>query len=177
MTSQLVDQPTGRPAGWSTSGLVDQPAGRPVGWSTSWRVDQLAGRINGRFAEADWVPVHYIYRAIASPDLAALYRRTAVCLVTPLRDGMNLVAKEFVAAQGENPGVLVLSKFCGAVETMGEALIVNPYDLDGVARAMYCALNMPLEERRRRSDALQVGVRTRTAYAWCDGFLADLASA
>lgn len=138
------------------------------------RVDGLVGRINGRFAEADWVPVHYLYRSYNQEELAGFFREADVCLVTPLRDGMNLIAKEFVAAQGADPGVLVLSRFCGAAETMREALIVNPYDLEGTAEAMHSALAMTHRERRRRWMALYEDVQLNTAKAWADNFLADL---
>jgi trehalose 6-phosphate synthase len=138
------------------------------------RVDQLVGRINGRFAQAGWLPVYYMYRAYSQQELAMLYRRTDVALVTPLRDGMNLVAKEFVAAQDDDPGVLVLSKFCGAAETMQDAIIVNPYDIDGMATAIQHALHMPLAERRSRWESLLNDVRTHDARYWCDSFVADL---
>ncbi|MEE9285798.1 MAG: trehalose-6-phosphate synthase [Dehalococcoidia bacterium] len=139
------------------------------------RLDLLVGRINGHFAEAGWDPVHYLYRAYTQEELAAIYRRTDVCLVTPLRDGMNLVAKEFVSSQTHgDPGVLVLSEFCGAAETMKQALIVNPYDIEGTARTIYRALRMPLAERRNRWEHLFSEVRTNTSEAWCDGFLHSL---
>jgi trehalose 6-phosphate synthase len=138
------------------------------------QVERLVGRINGRYATGDWTPVHYLYRTASQTELAFLYRRAAVCLVTPLRDGMNLVAKEFVASQGDPPGVLVLSRFCGAAETMLEALQVNPYDIDHTARTIHEALVMPTKERRRRSRALLEDVRTNTAQRWCDGFLEEL---
>ena len=138
------------------------------------RVDQLVGQINGRFSEANWAPVHYLYRSYPQPELAGFYREADVCLVTPLRDGMNLVAMEFVASQGSEPGVLLLSKFCGAAETMGDAVIVNPYDVEGTAEALYGALTMPRHERESRHEALMNGIRARTAQAWANGFLADL---
>ena len=99
------------------------------------RLDSLIGKINGRFGEADWMPVHPLHRSYSQQDLAHLYREADACLVTPLRDGMNLVAKEFVASQTSDPGVLVLSRFCGAAESMPDALIVNPYDFQGTASA------------------------------------------
>jgi len=139
------------------------------------RVDQLVGRINGRFSESDWAPVHSLFRSYTQQELAAFYRRADVCLVTPLRDGMNLVAKEFVASQGAPPGVLVLSKFCGSAETMPEALIVNPYDIEMTAEAIKRALEMSMRERRRRWDALLRHVQAQTTQSWCDAFLADLA--
>ena len=138
-------------------------------------VDQIVGRVNGRFAEANWVPIHYLYRTYSQQELAALYRVADVCLVTPLRDGMNLVAKEFIACQGDNPGVLVLSRFTGASETMKEALIVNPYDMEGTADSIYQALSMPAQERIRRRQLLKRGVWRNTAQTWRDAFLSDLA--
>ncbi len=95
-------------------------------------------------------------------------------LVTPIRDGMNLVAKEFVASQGNDPGVLVLSRFCGAAESLREALIVNPHDVDGTASAIYRALTMSRRERRERWLALMGSVSSFTATAWADAFLGDL---
>ena len=138
------------------------------------RVDQLVGRINGRFSESDWVPVHHLSRSYTQQELASFYRRADICLVTPLRDGMNLVAKEFVASQGNAPGVLVLSRFCGSADTMHDALMVNPYDIEGTALALRRALEMNSRERRRRWQALVAGVRTHTARAWRDGFLDEL---
>ena len=139
------------------------------------RLDLLVGRINGRFAEAGWDPVHYLYRAFTQEQLAAIYRRTDVCLITPLRDGMNLVAKEFVASQSiDDPGVLVLSEFCGAAETMTEALMVNPYDVEGTARTIHKALRMPLAERRSRWKSLFAEVATNTSQVWSDRFLESL---
>ena len=138
-------------------------------------VDQVVGRINGRFTEAGWVPLRYLYRSHPQAELVAFYREAHVGLVTPLRDGMNLVAKEFVASQVANPGVVVLSKFCGAADTMKEALIVNPYDIEGTAAAIMQGLRMPKRERERRWKALMQGISTNTAEAWCDSFLSDLA--
>lgn len=138
-------------------------------------VDQLVGRINGRYTEAGWVPVHYLYRSIPQDQLVCYYREANVCLVTPLRDGMNLVAKEFVASQDDDPGVVVLSKFCGAAETMRDALIVNPHDISGTAETIFTALNMPQRERVLRRDALMEHVRTFTSHWWSDTFLEELA--
>ena len=117
-------------------------------------VGEAAGRINGRFGEASWTPLRYINKAHSRTALAGLYRSARVALVTPLRDGMNLVAKEYIAAQDpENPGVLVLSRFAGAARECGAAVLVNPYDPEGVAIAINRALSMPLEERRMRHVA------------------------
>jgi trehalose 6-phosphate synthase len=139
------------------------------------RVEALVGRINGAFGEADWTPVRYLYRSYDQATLARLYRLAAVGLVTPLRDGMNLVAKEYVAAQDEaDPGVLVLSRFCGAAERMTLALLTNPYHADGVAADLDRALRMPRDERVTRNAALRVAVWQDTASAWAKRFLAAL---
>jgi trehalose 6-phosphate synthase len=139
------------------------------------RVEALVGRINGAFGEADWTPVRYLYRSYDQATLARLYRLAAVGLVTPLRDGMNLVAKEYVAAQDEaDPGVLVLSKFCGAAERMTRALLTNPYHVDEVAADLDTALRMPRDERVTRNAALRDGVWQDTASAWARTFLTTL---
>src|SRR5262249_35135668 len=117
-------------------------------------VEELVGNINGRFGEPDWVPVRYLFRSFDQRALAAFYGEADVCAVTPLRDGMNLVAKEFVAAQTDDPGVLILSRFAGAAAELDAALIVNPHDVDGTAAALARALSMPLAERRRRQASL-----------------------
>ena len=137
-------------------------------------VDQLVGRINGRFAEADWAPIQYLYRSYTQEELARFFYEADVCLVTPLRDGMNLIAKEFVASQGPDPGVLVLSKFCGAADTMRDALIVNPYDIEGTAEVLHRALSMSLRERVQRWKPLFDDVQLNTAQVWADSFIADL---
>jgi trehalose 6-phosphate synthase len=139
------------------------------------RVELLVGRINGAFGEADWTPVSYLYRSYDQATLARLYRLAAVGLVTPLRDGMNLVAKEYVAAQDQaDPGVLVLSRFCGAAEQMALALLTNPYHVDGVASDLDTALRMPRDERITRNATLRAGVWQDTASAWAKTFLAAL---
>ncbi|HEU0031512.1 MAG TPA: trehalose-phosphatase [Kofleriaceae bacterium] len=136
------------------------------------RVEALVGRINGAFGEADWTPVRYLYRSYDQDTLARLYRIAAVGFVTPLRDGMNLVAKEYVAAQDpQNPGVLVLSKFCGAAERMNLAVLTNPYHVDGVAADLNTALHMAREERIARHAALRAAVWQDTASAWAKTFL------
>lgn len=138
-------------------------------------LEGLSGAINGGFADFNWIPIHYIHRAIPREKLASLYRASQVGFVTPLRDGMNLVAKEYVAAQDmSDPGVLVLSKFAGAAEELIEALIVNPYDMDDMAETLHRALNLPLEERQQRQQALSARVNERDANAWQEDFLAAL---
>jgi trehalose 6-phosphate synthase len=139
-------------------------------------LEQLSGSINGEYGDFDWTPVRYIHRNITRDQLAALFRGSQVGLVTPLRDGMNLVAKEYVAAQDvENPGVLVLSRFAGAAEDLQEALIVNPYDIDDIAHALKQALSMPLPERRERHLKLYARVCRNDAANWRRTFLAALA--
>jgi trehalose 6-phosphate synthase len=136
-----------------------------------------AGRINGRFAEVDWVPLRYLNRGFPRNVLMPLYAEAQACLVTPLRDGMNLVAKEYVAAQDpEEPGVLILSEFAGAARELQAALLVNPYDEAGMARAMDQALSMPVEERRERHQAMLTVMRTNSLERWRDRFEADLRS-
>ena len=135
-------------------------------------LDRLAGNLNGRFSQFDWAPLRYSTRAARRDVLAGFYRVARIGLVTPLRDGMNLVAKEFVAAQDENdPGVLILSRFAGAAEELTESLIVNPFDPDEIADALHQALVMPLDERIERHDALRQKVFTSTASAYCAHFL------
>jgi trehalose 6-phosphate synthase len=134
-----------------------------------------AGRINGRFAEVDWMPLRYLNRGFARNALMPLYAEAQLGLVTPLRDGMNLVAKEYVAAQDpENPGVLVLSQFAGAARELDAALIVNPYDEAGVAAALDRGLAMDRDERRERHAAMLQVMRRNSLDAWRDRFEADL---
>jgi trehalose 6-phosphate synthase len=138
-------------------------------------LEGLSGNINGEFGDFDWTPVRYIHRAIPRDTLAALYRGSKAGLVTPLRDGMNLVAKEYIATQDvDDPGVLILSQFAGAAEDLEEALIVNPYDIDDVAGAMQRALTMPFAERIERHRALLDRVRARDVKYWRDQFLTAL---
>jgi trehalose 6-phosphate synthase len=135
------------------------------------RVEALVGRINGAFGEADWTPVRYLYRSYDQDNLAKLYRAASVALVTPLRDGLNLVAKEYVAAQdGKDPGVLVLSKFAGAAERLSDALVTNPYHVDGVAADLDRALRMERAERVTRWQAMRRVVWTDTATQWANRF-------
>jgi trehalose 6-phosphate synthase len=139
-------------------------------------LDRAAGRINGKWGELGWAPLRYINRSYARATLMPLMRASQVGLVTPLRDGMNLVAKEYVAAQPpDDPGVLVLSQFAGAAREMRDAaLIVNPYDTEGMALALDRALRMPLAERVERHRSLLQGLRTHDLAAWKNRFLADL---
>ncbi|MBI3677507.1 MAG: trehalose-6-phosphate synthase [Proteobacteria bacterium] len=141
------------------------------------QLDTAAGRINGTYGDVDWMPVRYINRAYSRTGLAGLYRTARAGLVTPLRDGMNLVAKEFVAAQdAEDPGVLILSRFAGAAaEFGGKALLVNPYDPESVGGAIARALEMPLAERQQRHAGLYTALLRNDISEWGDKFLAALA--
>jgi trehalose 6-phosphate synthase/phosphatase len=138
-------------------------------------VEGLVGRINGTFGTPAWTPIHYMYRSIPDAQLLALYRAADVMLVTPLRDGMNLVAKEFVAARTDEDGVLVLSEFAGAADELTDALIVNPYDADGTADAIHEALTMPTEARRGRMRALRAHVFSHNVERWASNFLDTMA--
>ncbi|MBM3603768.1 MAG: trehalose-6-phosphate synthase [Alphaproteobacteria bacterium] len=137
--------------------------------------EHLAGRINGQFATLNWTPIRFIHRPFPRPVLAGLYRQARIGLVTPLADGMNLVAKEYVAAQDpQDPGVLILSRFAGAAEAMPEALIINPHDPHDLADAMAEAMRMPLEERQRRHAALLQDVVEHDVGWWSATYLAAL---
>lgn len=139
------------------------------------RVENSVGRINGEFGEADWVPIRYLYRSYGKNELSQLYRAADVGYVTPLRDGMNLVAKEFVAAQDASaPGVLLLSRFAGAAEELHDALLTNPWDPEGTAHDLDRALRMPIEERARRHAALSEVIGRTSALTWAEDFLATL---
>lgn len=141
-------------------------------------LDRLAGRINAEIADLDWQPIRYLARGYGREILAGLFRLARVGLVTPLHDGMNLVAKEFVAAQDpEDPGVLILSEFAGAAEQLKDALLVNPHDVGGMADAIHRALTMPVDERRERWVALDRAVRERDIGWWRRSFLAALETA
>ncbi len=135
-------------------------------------LESLCGATNGNFGELDWMPIRYIHRNVARKRLPGLYRVARVALVTPLRDGMNLVAKEFIAAQDPaDPGVLVLSRFAGAAEQLEDALLVNPYDIDGTADTIQRALQMPLEERQARHQKLLKNIREHDVHWWRREFL------
>jgi trehalose 6-phosphate synthase len=141
-------------------------------------LETLSGHINGRFAEFDWVPIRYLNKSFTRRSLAGFFRVSKVGLVTPLRDGMNLVAKEYVACQDpEDPGVLVLSRFAGAAEELGAALIVNPYDIESVADALQRALTMPLEERKARYNAMMEVLRRNDISLWRENFVTALSGA
>jgi trehalose 6-phosphate synthase len=138
-------------------------------------VNGLIGQINGRYGAPAWTPIRYVNQAYSRGSLAALYRLAAIGLVTPLRDGMNLVAKEYVAAQDpDEPGVLVLSQFAGAAEELGGAILVNPYETEAVAHAIDDALRMPLDERKARHRGMFRHLIANDIDRWAEAFLAAL---
>jgi len=141
------------------------------------QIEAMAGRINGTYGDASWTPVRYTNRPYSRTVLSGLYRFARVGLVTPLRDGMNLVSKEFVAAQdSEDPGVLILSRFAGAAAEFGSALLVNPYDPEAVGAAISRALQMPRNERVSRHAALVEALLQNDISTWGERFLDSLTS-
>lgn len=139
------------------------------------RMEALSGRINGAYADVDWVPVRYVSRAYKREELAGIFRAAQIGYVTPLRDGMNLVAKEYVAAQdADDPGVLILSRFAGAALQLKDAVIVNPFSQEGLAEALQAAIEMPLEERKRRWESMMQSVMREDVAHWRDDFVAAL---
>lgn len=142
------------------------------------RIEQAVGRTNGEYGDTDWVPVRYLYRSYGRSQLSQMYRAAAVGYVTPLRDGMNLVAKEYVAAQDPaDPGVLLLSRFAGAAIELDAAVLTNPWDVDTLAEDLDRSLRMEIDERRERHARLLVSVSRTTALTWAEDFLAALADA
>jgi trehalose 6-phosphate synthase/phosphatase len=139
-------------------------------------VDSVVGRINGSYGTPHWTPVHYVFRGVPQRQLLALYRAADAMLVTPVRDGMNLVAKEFVATRADGDGVLVLSQFAGAAAELKEALLVNPYDIEATAEAYHKALTMPESERKSRMRALRERVFRHDVHDWTRSFLTALRS-
>jgi len=135
-------------------------------------VERLVSQINGEHGQTGWVPVHYLYRQLPPAELFSYYRAADVALITPLKDGMNLVAKEYCAARGDQDGVLVLSEYAGAAVELGcGAILVNPYDVEGVAAALRQALTMEAGERRARMRRMRRRVRHTNAFRWFDSFL------
>jgi len=135
-------------------------------------LEQATGRTNGRFADTDWTPIRYLNRNFPRDTLMGFLRSAMIGIVTPVRDGMNLVAKEFVAAQDpSDPGVLVLSSLAGAARELDAAVLVNPYDSRGVAHAIQLALNMPLGERRERHQSMLSALRHNSIHAWHGRFV------
>ncbi len=141
-------------------------------------IERMVGEINGRFTRSGWVPIHYIFRSLNRPELLAYYRTAEIALITPLKDGMNLVAKEYCASNTEQSGVLILSEFAGAAPQMRKgAILVNPYNIEEVSDAIFDAWSMDLRERRARMKKLQSSVAKNDIYKWVNSFLnASIAS-
>lgn len=138
------------------------------------RVDKMVGAINGRFSTLDWTPVYYFYRSFQFEELVALYRLSDIALVTPLRDGMNLVAKEYLATKRDESGVLVLSEMAGAAIELSEALIINPTNVREIEQAMVGALRMPVKEQRKRMISMQALISEQTVEQWAKDFIEEL---
>ena len=135
-------------------------------------IEGLVSEVNGKFTQSGWVPIHYMFRSLDRSELLAYYRAAEVALVTPLKDGMNLVAKEYCAASTDNSGVLILSEFAGAATQLRRnSLLVNPYDIEGVANAIHRAYNMSANERRLRMRRLRKSIRKRDIFWWVDSFI------
>jgi len=136
-------------------------------------IERLVGEINGEYATLDWTPVQYLYRSLTRQELVARYEQADMALITPLRDGMNLVAKEYCACKNSLAGVLILSEFTGAAAQLrSEALSVNPCDIDSLAHAIHRACTMPLQERKRRMRAARQKIKSQDIYWWLESFLA-----
>ncbi|WP_299977364.1 trehalose-6-phosphate synthase [Desulfobacula sp.] len=136
------------------------------------KIEQLVGEINGIFSTNDWLPVQYMFRNLDRNELISLYRACDIAFITPLKDGMNLVAKEYCACNIDEKGVLILSEFAGAAQQFyQDAILVNPYDIEGTARAIYRAFNMPLEERNQRMRNLRENIKNKDIFWWLNSFL------
>ena len=135
-------------------------------------VERMVGEINGRFTEVGWTPIEYIFRSLSQEELTAYYRTCEVALISPLKDGMNLVAKEYCASSVEQDSVLILSEFAGAADQLADgALLVNPHDIDGVSEAIYQALTMDAEERTARMKSLRASIRKQDVFHWVKSYL------
>lgn len=158
---------------------VAVPSRTSVGAYQGFRseVEALIGRINGSFGSPRWTPIHYMFRSVSETELVALYRAADLMLITPVRDGMNLVAKEFIASRTDEDGVLVLSEFAGAASELAEALLVNPYDIERTAETIYRGLTLPESQRRRRMRALRRRIISYDVHQWVRSFLDRLEEA
>ncbi len=139
------------------------------------RIDEKVGHVNGRFGTIGWAPIQYLYRQFAFESLVALYNVSDIALITPLRDGMNLVAKEYIASRADSQGALILSEFTGAAKEMGEAIIINPNNREEIAEAIKLALDLPREETVRRSRILQSRLKRYDVFRWVKHFFTELA--
>jgi trehalose 6-phosphate synthase/phosphatase len=152
--------------------VVPSREGVPEYEALKREIERLVGEINGRFTEVGWTPIHYIYRSLSRVELLAYYRTCEIALVTPLKDGMNLVAKEYCASSIENNGVLILSEFAGAAAQLENgALLVNPYDIKGVADAIHDAFLMDPETRHARMEKMRRSIQRNDIFHWVNAFL------
>lgn len=140
------------------------------------KIEELVGNINGTYGDPGRFPIHYLRRNLPFEELIAYYKAADIMMVTPLRDGMNLVAKEYPAVRTDDTGTLILSEFAGAAQELRRAILVNPFDVDGIATAMETAMVMPEEESKRRMKSLRAVVRRHDVYAWAQDFLGELTS-
>ena len=138
------------------------------------KIEELVGRINGRFGSIDWTPILYQYRFLPIPSLLALYGESDVALVTPLRDGMNLIAKEYIATRRDQTGVLILSEMAGASQELGEAILINPNNREEIGEALAEALEMPEEDQKRRNRMMQERLKNYDVHRWADDFIQTL---
>lgn len=144
----------------------------PVYEDLKIEIERMVGEINGRFTRSGWVPIHYIFRSLDRSDLLAYYRTAEIALITPLKDGMNLVAKEYCASNTEQSGILILSEFAGAAQQLKKgAILVNPYSIEEVSNAIFEAWNMDLRERRSRMKKMQRSIAKNDIYWWVNSFL------
>lgn len=153
---------------------VPSRSGIPQYQQLKKEVDELVGKINGRYGTIGWTPIWYFYRELPFTDLVKLYRSCPIALLTPLRDGMNLVAKEYIAARGDDTGTLILSELAGASKEMGEALLINPNNYEEVSTAIATALTMPPEKQKERNKKLRERLKQKNVFQWARNFLADL---
>jgi trehalose 6-phosphate synthase len=137
-------------------------------------VEEMVGQINGRYGEVGIAVVHYLRRTLPFEELVAMYSAADIMAVTPLKDGMNLVSKEYVATRRDHSGVLLLSEFAGAAAELRSAILVNPHDVDGMADAMDRALDMPERDSKRRMRTMRRVVKKHTVFTWAKAFLTDL---
>jgi trehalose 6-phosphate synthase len=138
------------------------------------QIDEAVGRINGRYTDGAWTPIRYLYRSVSFPELIGFYRAADVALVTPLRDGLNLVAKEYVASRIHDDGILILSEFAGVAQQLPEALLTNPYSPDDMARALDTALRMPADEQRLRMEPMRRRIAAQDVVWWAHEFLSRI---
>ncbi|MCZ6693130.1 MAG: bifunctional alpha,alpha-trehalose-phosphate synthase (UDP-forming)/trehalose-phosphatase, partial [Bacteroidetes bacterium] len=137
-------------------------------------VDELVGRINGNYGRINWTPIHYFYRSMPLDALSAFYRMANVALVTPMRDGMNLVCKEYIASKLDKKGVLILSEMAGASKELSDAILINPNDINQLVEALYNSLTMPVEEQMQRMEIMQKSLKRYNIHHWVKLFMEEL---